>query len=109
MKVIIFFWLILFSNVTLSAFETSGLNNVTQIISFSEYGEGDVTVKLTTNTAGCIHGYWLKKTDPGFQTNFNMILASYQTKSKIRISAHTNQLWSGSGGKFCHVYYVRYG
>jgi hypothetical protein len=108
MKGIIFFSLMLFSSITLSAIEASGSYNVLRIDSYSEYGGGDVVVKLTTHTANCSHGYWLKKNDPGFQANFSMVLAAYQAKNKIKLIAHTDQLWPGTGGKVCHVYTVRY-
>ena len=107
MKKIMFIMSFLFVGAVAAATEGSALSKIEQLYSFSESGGGDVTVRLSENGSICA-GYWLKKTDPGFQANLSMIIAAYHAKSDIVITGHTDQIWAGSGGKYCHVYSVGY-
>lgn len=88
--------------------ETSTISTVILLSAYAEYGGGDVIAKLQNNSANCSDGYWLKQTDPGFTANLSMLMAAYQANNSVTIQGHTDQLWPGSGGKYCHVYNVTY-
>jgi len=91
------------------ATESSSLSKVKRIIAYSEYGDGDVAIVLESNGATCVNGYFLKKSDPGFDANFSMVLAAYHSKSAIKVLGHTDQKWAGSSGYYCHAYSIIYG
>ena len=107
-KIILGFLLIFMSGSAFSATEASISSKVKEIYSYSEYGGGDVIVKLESNSVNCSDGYWLKKIDPGFQVNVSMLIAAYQANNQLVLKGHTDQMWPGSSGKFCHVYSVNY-
>jgi len=108
MKKLIIILLITIPSVVLAA-EPSPTSKVKKIASYSEYGGGDVMISLEKNGNICTSGYFLKKTDPGFNANLSMVLAAYHSKSVIRIDGHTDQKWTGSSGYYCHVYDIAYG
>ncbi len=55
---------------------------VTTVSSIWSYSStGDVTFKVANPIPECIDGYWISKTDVGFQVNFSMILAASAAKS----------------------------
>jgi len=91
------------------AVEVSPSSKILKLISYAEYGGGDVQVMLETNGTVCADGYYLKKTDPGFDANLSMMLAAYHSISNVVVDGHTDQKWAGSSGYYCHLYSVRYG
>lgn len=77
---------------------------VTTVTSIWSYNSnGDVTFKVANPIPECIDGYWISKTDVGFQVNFSMILAASAAKSSVVVDAYTDKLWPGSGGKYCKL------
>ena len=77
---------------------------VTTVSSVWSYSStGDVTFKVANPIPECIDGYWIAKTDVGFQVNFSMILAASAAKSSVVVDAYTDKLWPGSGGKYCKL------
>ena len=91
-----------------AATEPSANSKIKELTSYTEYGGGDVIVKLEINGSNCTHGYWFKKSDPGFDANLSMLIAAYHSNSNIEIHAHDNQIWGGSSGTYCHAYSIRY-
>ena len=106
MKKTIFLGALFFSLNAFSAIEVSPVTKIDRIMSFSEYGQGDVTVWLENNGAICTHGYWLRKADPGFDANLSLVLSAFHAQSAISIRGHTDDIWTGSSGTFCHVYLI---
>jgi hypothetical protein len=86
----------------------SPVTKITSITAFSEYGGGDVIVSLENNGDVCTHGYWLKKTDFGFQASLSMAIAAYQAKNNVELLGFPDQKWSGSGNMHCHLYALIY-
>jgi len=109
MRKILYIVLILFPFSAFCATEASPKSKIKSMVSYSEYGGGDVQVVLESNGTICVNRYFLKKLDPGFDANMAMLLAAYHSKSTIRIYGHTDQKWAGSSGYYCHVYQVSYG
>lgn len=83
---------------------TSSPTKVVLISSYNAYGGGDVIFRVGQPHPSCEQGYWLTKSDPGFQANLSMIIAAKQSGSTVRVVAHPDQLWSGSGGAYCKLY-----
>ncbi|QUJ69864.1 hypothetical protein KDD30_16970 (plasmid) [Photobacterium sp. GJ3] len=87
----------------------SGVSTIKILHSYSEYGGGDVYFTLTEpETTACPNGYWLRKTDPGFEANLSMAIAAYHAKSSIEAYGLSDEIWSGSNGKYCRLYAISY-
>ncbi|MEP2990313.1 MAG: hypothetical protein ABJN65_00960 [Parasphingorhabdus sp.] len=76
---------------------------ITSITSFSEYGGGDVVVKIANPVTGCEAGHWLRPADPGFDRNVALLMSAYLANRPVKIYSHNNQIWPGSSGKYCLV------
>ena len=111
MRIILSIVLLLVSTVSFAANEASGREKIIRLLSFSEFGGGDVQIVLETNGSICADGYWLRATDPGFNANVSMLLSAYHSKEEVTIVAHSDlqDKWPGSSGYFCRVNYVKLG
>ncbi|MBL4828163.1 MAG: hypothetical protein JKY66_10725 [Spongiibacteraceae bacterium] len=109
MKKLLYIFLLICPVASWASTQESPKTSVKKIISYSESG-GDVLVQLARNGSQCDSGYWLKKTDPGFQANYLMLITAFQSKSdSIIIEGYSYQLWPGSHkGMYCHVSNVQY-
>jgi hypothetical protein len=76
---------------------------ITEVFTYSTFGGGDVMFKTDVIVVGCEGGYWLRATDPGFKVTYAALLAAFSTRSVVRVWAHDDQLWSGSGSKCCRL------
>ena len=81
---------------------------VEELITYPDYGNGDVVVKVGEGAAisECVNGFWLSPSQPGFNTNLSVLLSAYQARNKLRFHAHTDQTWEGSTGKYCKIYQI---
>jgi hypothetical protein len=92
---------------TLAATETTATASINRLISYNQYGGGDVVFTVDKPSAGC-HGYWITKADPGFDANMSMILAAYHSKAPVRVHGHNDQKWQGSGAFWCKLYAIEH-
>lgn len=97
---------IVFSPFVNADIKGSGITIIKTIVSFSEYGGGDVVLKTVNTEPSCANGYWLKKSDPGFEVNMSILLSAYHAKSSVILRGHDNQIWGGSSGTYCHLYSI---
>jgi|GEM_PF-3002823 len=98
--------LVLFSpNVFSSELDGSAESIVTRVVSYNEYGAGDVQFWIANPTTKC-QGYWITKGDPGFSANLSMIIAALQAKTHVVVHAHSSEAerWKGSTGHFCKLH-----
>lgn len=93
------------------ATEPSRTGKVTKMMTYTEYGGGDVVFSLEVNGSICSSGYYLSKNDPGFEAAVAMLLSAYHAKTPVRVYGHTelDRKWAGSSGHYCHVYNIGYG
>jgi len=96
----------LWSNV-IAAAEPTGTTTITRVITYNEYGGGDVVFKVANPSSSC-YGYWINKNDAGFNANLSFLLASYQAKNKVKVYGHPEQKWGGSGNNWCKLYAIEY-
>ncbi len=108
MRILIFILVLVSPNLMAQAYVASGTTDITYIGSYNQYGGGDVQFRLSDPHQDCEDGYWLTKSDPGFEANFSMLLAAYQAKTKVRIFGLPSERWAGSSREFCKVYSVEY-
>lgn len=72
------------------------------------FGEGDILIIVDTPMIGCDSGYWMRKTDPGYESLLSIQLSAFHAKSTVRIHGHDDQLWNGdAGSKYCKLNWVR--
>lgn len=79
---------------------------IVAIGAYTEFGGGDVRAVAETPLAGCEGGFWLSKSDPGFQATLSVLVAAKQSRSPVMIWAATDRIWSGSGAPHCKLYLV---
>lgn len=99
--------LLSFGALTAENTEQSSASKIQHIYAYAQFG-GDVFISLQTNGAVCTGGYFLEKSDVGFQANFSMLLSAYHAQTPIKIHAHTDQKWTGSASYVCHVRSISY-
>ncbi|TMP38213.1 hypothetical protein [Pseudoalteromonas rubra] len=95
-----------FSSLTFAAVKGSSKTTVATLITYSQYGQGDVVFKLAAPEESCPDGYWMKKADPGFEANLSVLLSAYHAKSKVIARGHDDKVWAGSAGKYCLLYSI---
>nr|MDQ3024694.1 hypothetical protein [bacterium] len=76
---------------------------VVQIVSYQEYGGGDVIFTLDKAAPSC-PGYWLKASDPGFKTNLSLLLMARSGKVPLIAYGADDRTWPGSSVVHCHLY-----
>ncbi|NRA72432.1 MAG: hypothetical protein HRU24_15555 [Gammaproteobacteria bacterium] len=106
-KLLILTLLTLFSTSALGTNEASGVTTITRIISYNQYGDGDVVFRIANPTSSC-YGYWINKNDSGFNANLSLLIAARQAKTSIKVYGLTTQRWSGSGNLWCKLYAIEY-
>lgn len=90
-----------------SATETTATTSINRLISYNQYGGGDVAFTVVHPSAGC-DGYWINKADPGFDANMSMILAAYHAKAPVRVHGLNDQKWQGTGSFWCKLYAIEH-
>ncbi|TQV86452.1 hypothetical protein [Aliikangiella coralliicola] len=93
----------------IAASEPSPMSKIKRVITYADYGGGDVQVVLETNGTTCKDGYFFNKADPNFDGMLSMLLSAYHAKTRIILDGHTDQKWAGSSGYYCKLYSIRYG
>ena len=96
---------LLMSSTALAAVDYSANARIDRVLSFSAYGGGDVVFQINTPTSSC-YGYWLPKSDPGFEGALSTILAAYQANTIVKVAGHDDQKWPGSSNFYCKLYYI---
>jgi hypothetical protein len=84
------------------------VGQLTQLMTFVDYGTGDVVVKVQTPLATCQDGFWLRMTDIGAKQTYAQLLGAWHTQQPLTIWADDGVIWSGSGGRYCRIYSVVY-
>lgn len=108
MKIWLLAFLLLCPATVVAATQVSPKAYVKKIIAYSEQN-GDVLVQLTRNGSQCSSGYWLRRTDPGFQANYEILLWAFQSGfNSVVIEGSSLRIWpEASLGVYCHAYSVR--
>lgn len=93
--------------VLLAAIEASTETTIKRLISYNQYGGGDVVFTVHNPSSTC-HGYWIEKNDAGFEANLSMLLASYHAKAKVKVHGFNHIKWSGSNNYWCKLYAIEH-
>ena len=80
------------------------ITSTTTISYVASYSSNEwVIFKVAAPISECSDGYWIAKSDIGFQSNVSMILAAYAAKSTVVVDAFIDKPWPGSSAKFCKL------
>jgi len=103
-------------SLVLLAFSTSVLaervtvtTTIDQLYSYSEQGvfDGDIVIKISNPPVGCEDGFWLRSADTaGYKNTTSFLLSAYHAKSQVSLDGLTNEIWTGSAGKFCRLDHI---
>lgn len=100
------FGLALATNAKAALVGTDAPTQVLSFASYSDYGGGDVIITLATSVAGCEGGFWLRPSDPGFESSLAMLMSAKLAGRAVTILGYDDQIWPGSPSKFCRLYYI---
>lgn len=95
--------LFLLSPTAKSALETSAPAKVVRIVGYSERNNGDLVIEIDKKASLCSAGYWLRRTDPGFETNLSLLLSAYHAKNNVILRGEKDLIWKGSSKVFCYL------
>jgi hypothetical protein len=93
---------ILTSTMVSSAALFTAPTTVTNIWTYTDFGDGDVSFQITGSSGSC-YGFWIKATDKGAKTAYATLLAAKAEQAEVAIYADDADLWSGSGSPYCRV------
>jgi hypothetical protein len=82
------------------------VGQITHLYVYSDYGTGDVVIKVQSPLPGCAAGFWLRMTDVGAKYVYAKLLTAHETGASIRVSAYDGHLWGGSTGQYCRIYMI---
>lgn len=84
----------------------STTTHLTDVSVYANYNGGDVAVVVANPAPGCDNGFYVSPSDPGYKSVLAALLSSLHAKTQVNISGFDTNLWSGSGGKYCHIHGV---
>ena len=79
---------------------------VTRIYTYTDYGTGDVVFEVQNPPAACANGFWVRMSDVGAKSTYAYIMLAYSMQTPLRIGAYDTDIWPGSGGKYCRLYFA---
>lgn len=80
--------LLFMTNNAIASVEYSRPGQVTRLITYNSYGDGDVVFRISEPTASC-YGYWLSPTDSGFKNSLAFILSARHTNTDVAVGGIT--------------------
>lgn len=83
--------------------ESTGQTTIKRLVSYNQ--QGDVIFTVNNPSSNC-YGYWISKSDAGFDANLSMVLAAYHAKSPVRVYGLNHIKWSGSSNFWCKLYAI---
>lgn len=81
---------------------------VTDVYTHTDYGGGDVVIKLAWHHPNCSGGYWISPSQPGFDSTLSALLYSLATGTEVLILGLDHDLWPGSGEAYCKIARVQH-
>lgn len=79
---------------------------ISQVSVYSELGNGDVFITVDNSIVGCDSGFWVSGDSAGSNKVLSTILAAKHSQSIVQVYGDKDRIWSGSTGKFCHIYVI---
>lgn len=82
------------------------VGTIKRLYTYSEQDgfDGDVAIIVSNPVAGCEGGFWLRKSAAeGYKTTLSFLLSAFHADTTVQFGALNNELWPGSGAKFCRL------
>lgn len=106
---ILFAYFLLCSSFGVHASIVSGnVGLIKHFVVYTNYNSGDYLIQVASPLENCEGGFYASAADPGAKNVFAMLQMAYLTKTKLQIWAESDQLFSGSSNRYCHIYVVDY-
>jgi hypothetical protein len=80
--------------------------SITWFSTYTNFGGGDITFRLSNQPASCASGYWMSKSQDGFAANLAFLLAARSAGETITVGGDNAIIWNGSASVFCRVEYI---
>jgi hypothetical protein len=77
---------------------------ITQVSTYSIYGDGDVLIKTERNISDCGSGFWLRPSDPGFSSNLSLAIQALTHNMTVNVLGVPADKWPGSSGTVCRLH-----
>jgi hypothetical protein len=88
-----------------AALVSAPVARVTRLLTFAQFGTGDVLFVTDNLPPTCQDGFWIRLTDVGGKAVYSQLLAAYHAQTPLQVYAYDDQVWPGSGGgRFCLVH-----
>jgi hypothetical protein len=76
--------------------------NILEYIVYGNFGNGDITFSMSTNSTGC-NGAWISPAQPGAKNLTATLFAAKFSSKPITVTMDDSMLWTGSGTPHCKV------
>ena len=81
---------------------------VTDVYIHTDYGGGDVAVKLAWHPPECIGGCWMSQSQPGFESTLSGLLLALAAGTDVSVIGLDHEPWPGSGETYCKIVRVQH-
>lgn len=89
-KLLILLLGVLLPQLSFAAQERSSQGVIKRLITYANYGNGDVFISLENNGTVCRYGYFVNQDSLGYQSTLSGLLAAYQAQTPIFIYGFTD-------------------
>jgi hypothetical protein len=85
------------------AAQVSSNATIVRMVSYSNFGGGDVVVFVSSTPATCSAGYWVSPSQPGYKTIVAHLMSAKATGETLIFWGDDAQRWPGSSGDYCRI------
>jgi hypothetical protein len=85
------------------AAQVTSTGTIVRLVSYSNYGNGDVVVFVSSTHSTCSAGYWVSPSQPGYKTILAHLMLVKSTGESVIFWADNALLWPGSSGSYCRI------
>jgi hypothetical protein len=79
------------------------VTRVTRVMTYSQFDGGAVLFQTRDIITGCENGFFIRKSDPGFDALLSLLLSTHRDGAPVQVYAETGVLWPFSAGNYCHA------
>ena len=77
---------------------------ITQSWAYTAYNGGDFVFSTSGTAPGCLSGWYIKSTDPGYKSAVASVLTAQAGGNYVQIYGDNSDIWSGSpSGQYCRL------
>lgn len=98
--------LLLFTSLSANAGRVNVTTTIDALYTYAEQAgfDGDVAIKIASPPAGCEGGFGLRSADSrGYKNAIAFLVSALHTGARIHLSGLDDEIWSGSGTRYCRL------